>query len=336
MMRYGQTGLAVMALLGAGVAPALAQQVNLGDFTPDTARILGDPAYLPLQGQIYGSAGYSNTQNSYDFHNETVTDHWSRSSNDFLPYLAYGLTDDLSVNAQLDWGNLSTVNDFTRTSGARGRRTYYSLGADNPSFGATWRAIDQRVAPVNVDFSVNYAPDVFALRNAGPNATTGSIAEGGQNASVTGAVSRETRFLTVRGYATYGYAGRRDVIVPGGTTTEREGAHPSYAAGVQTEMRILPFVALNSGFAISHAAQYDEQAIVQGSTGSYSTQRPGTVVSPYVGFVFPLVGDRVVGELNYQHDFNNGGKVDYEYGGVGANAADGSDIYTVRVRFVLF
>ena len=51
---------------------------------------------------------------------------------------------------------------------ARSRVTYHSLGADDPDCGATWRGVDQRTAPVSVDLTGSYAPDIFQMLSALP------------------------------------------------------------------------------------------------------------------------------------------------------------------------
>ncbi len=109
--------------------------------------------------------------------------------------------------ADLGFGNARTVQDRSYETyvfqpsfalvHARSRVTYRSLGADDPDFGATWRIIDQRTAPVSVDLTGSYAPDIFQNRSA-ERLHTGTFATGGQSGSAQLAISRETQILTLR------------------------------------------------------------------------------------------------------------------------------------------
>ena len=204
------------------------------------------------------------------------------------------------------------------------------IGAEDPAFALTWRVVGEDRAPVDVDLSASYAPDIFQARSAGAE-RTGTRAEGGQRAMLQAAVSREMRRLTVRAYGTFGYDGRRDT---GGTDEViRSGARADYAAGVQTELRLLPFLALNSGASVSRAVRFDaiDISTVQGTTyRSSDTVRPPTNIDPYAGLVFPLLGRRAVGEFLYQRGVTSDEKTDF-----GRYTHQGSNVFSASVRFVL-
>jgi hypothetical protein len=332
----------------AAVIALAAGQALAVDWSADTTRILGDPAFLPLAGQVSGSFEYTYAGNTYDFQNDRVNS-WDKSSNAFLPALQYGLTDNVTLFGQFGWENLRAQDDFvyqrlvfTRNPFGVGplfrlvpthqRDTYFSLGADNPVFGATWRAIDQRFAPVSVDLTASYEPDLFQARDAG-SGNTGTVASGGQRGTIEAAVSREMAFLTVRGSATFGYNGRRDVLQDGGFFLDRLGAHPDYAAGVQTEARILPWLALNAGVNAQKSVQFGEQfSAIYGSYGE--TAKPGGSVSPYADLVVPLLDHRLVAELGYQHDFIGDEKIEEQGVTVGRYFDQESNLFFTRVLFV--
>ena len=257
------------------------QPAFAGIWSPDTDRILGDPAYLTSAGQVFGEASYSYTEGQSQRKSETQIPFFSdqpptfsnkSDSNNFLPSLSYGLTDDLSVSANLGFGNTRTsqtyaIQYYTFFGAVRhgglvpfpiGPITFpmprlvtvhiddyaRSIGANDPGFGLTWRAIDERRAPVNVDLTVSYAPDIFQAHGSGYE-TTGTQAFGGQRASASVAVSRELHLLTVAAFGTFTYEGRSDF--GSGNVVDRSGAHPAYAGGVQSQIRLLPFLALNTG-----------------------------------------------------------------------------------------
>jgi hypothetical protein len=325
------------------------------DLTADTTRILGDPAYLPLAGQVYGDFSYTYSAQTYDYQNNqypgAIVYSWNKSGNDFLPHLAYGITDDISVSAALGWGNLRSTDVYTyteylfppgggvTTEPKQARVSYRSLGADNPQFAVTWRAIDQRTAPVNVDLSASYAPNIFVARDASV-VNQGTIASGGQFAAFDASVSRETRVFTARGYVTFSYDGSRDVLQGTGlgrdVDTLRVGAHPEYTIGAQTETRPVPWAAINLGASASKSARFDDQTISPYFLEGSLTHKPGGTVTPYSGIVIPILPNRIAFELLYQHDFTGDEKVQFPYDRIGKYSEQGTNFYTARIRFVLF
>ena len=69
------------------------------DFAPDASRVLSDPAYLPLGGQVFGGNEYT-----FGLINSKIDDHLGaqKSSNDNKTHtinqtLEYGVTDDFTL-----------------------------------------------------------------------------------------------------------------------------------------------------------------------------------------------------------------------------------------------
>ena len=330
---------------------------HAADWDTDTARILGDPAFLPLAGQVSGEFSYSYEAQTYNYVNiaNGGSDSVDRSSNTFSPSLSYGITDDISVSANLDWGNSrlteNRIIEELLPGGPGGgpgvhygpyhfKETYHSQGAFNPAFGATWRVIDERSAPVNVDISVSYAPDVFTARDAEYD-SNGSLALGGQRGTAEIAVSREWQVFTARGYALLGVDGERKIDlnyagVPQGTYVTHTDARPDYEIGLQTQTRPLPFLAVNAGVSVSGASDYDEYESYPGGSNPNSEEKPGFTVSPYVGLLTPLLSNRIVGEILYQHNFNSDDKVLFPDGSTGKYSENQSNVYTASIRFLLF
>lgn len=329
------------------------------DWTADDARILGDPSFLPVAGQVSGSFSYTYSAYLYDLQTSPGGFHaaYDRSANSFLPALQFGVTDDVTVSADMGWGNDRTRETFiaqrlvfvpraARAVGSPGfinppglgfhvvsfpaTANFRALGADNPVFGLTWRAIDERTAPVDVDLSGSYSPDIFQSRQAALF-QTGTLATGGQAGSVQLAISREMRVLTLRAFGTFSYEGRRNQA--GVFETDyRSAPHPSYQAGLQSEIRLLPWLAVNAGVTAQQTVRYDRATITPQENVS-NTVKPSGSISPYAGVLVPLIADRLVAEAAYQHDFINNESVAFEGGASDRYYKQESNLFTARVLF---
>ncbi len=364
----------MIRLVTACVAVLACPPAWAGAWSADTDRILADPAFLPLAGQVYGSFSYDYARTQL----QTKPDAQTPASildlpttsekidgNAFLPALGYGVTDDVFLSANLGFGNQRSSETYT----AAGYRFYTaplqlppvsgsyspglpigrpnprlviiqqdlrrrSIGADDPGFTLVWRAEDERRAPVNVDLTISYAPDIFQARGSSPGAT-GTRAFGGQAGAAGLEVSREMRLLTVAAYGTFTYDGRRDFGSLG--EVQRDGAHPSYSAGVRSQIRLLPLLAVNTGVEASQAARFDALTIAtQGDTTfrTSETIRPARDIAPYAGLVFPILGSQVVGEVLYEHEFFGREKQFYAFGSGSAAFNHDASLYTARLRFV--
>jgi outer membrane protein OmpA-like peptidoglycan-associated protein len=338
-------------------APALAQE-----WEASTQRFLGAPGFLPSASQVEGVFTYTYAKDLYDYRPDEPygrTQEYDRSKNEFLPAVTYGLTDDISISADLGWGNARNLENYTyyrfipapvRTSGNDGRfgvipalsfgtfklthaaTSYHTLGADNPSFSVIWRAIDQRAAPVNVDITASYSPDIFKSIGAGAD-QTGSVASGGQSGSVQLAVMRDMRFLTLRGYGTFAYEGRRNESQNGGYDDLRGAAHAAYEVGLQSQARLLPWFAVNAGVSALQAMRYD-QAELSAAGEAVTTVKPGASVEPYAGVALSILPHRLVTEFLYEHAFVS----DETHVGVGYEdrySKQESNAFIARVLFTI-
>jgi outer membrane protein OmpA-like peptidoglycan-associated protein len=327
------------------------------DWQVDTARNLGAPGYLPYAGEIEGSFTYTYSASTYDFRNNFAPfpSDYDRSENNFLPQLTYGITDDIAVFATLGFGNSrnfehDTYNRLVITptkpqTGPGGipfqppplfsvvptptTGSYHALGANDPSFGATWRVIDQRTAPISLDISGSYAPDIFHAQVSQQD-RNGSFASGGQSGSIEAAITHDSRFLTLRAYGTFGYDARRNLSTGYGTQDLRSAPHAVYSAGLQSEARLLPYLAVNAGIGASQAMRFDQPIL--GTFGQTPvTIKPSGTISPYAGLVLPFIPQRLVGEFLYQHDFVNDETHDYPYGQIDRYFKQGGNEYIARV-----
>lgn len=379
--------------LALAIASAIPPPAAAFDWTSDTTRYLGDPAFLPLAGQVAGAFSYTLSGTSYDYVTGApaplaTTDAWTRTGDRLAPSLSYGITDELSIGIDWGWADIHSRDSFTYQravlaaasasiraasvssagasavfpvtsptglSGFTGpslngpfpgsflvptgayvpttvEQSYASQGWQNPAFGITWRAVDQRSAPVNVDLSVSYAPDIFPARDPGAG-SGGTVAPGGQHGSVTAAVSRESRFLTLLGYARFGYTGQLDIAQPGGLVLQ-ESAVPDYTLGIEGEARPSRRFAINFGVAAQKAGDGHFQYSGPGGSSATYTNRPGYDISPYIGLLVPLLQDRMALSFAYQHDFITDGVVGTPFGFSNRYTSQGANLFIARLRFV--
>jgi hypothetical protein len=361
-----------LALLTLALPAAAQTAIRPFDLTGDTDRLLGDPAFLPLRGQLEGSASETYNVDHYNYEpGNTLGDpfyydyHESAhiTGNDIAGALAYGITDDLTLGASLGWENRFTSSAYSYEAfqfgscpgllffcqrKVSGIDKFHRIGSDNPDFSLTWRAVDQRAAPVNFDVSASYAPDLLTARDGNAFGTTGTHAAGGQAAGLRGAVSREMRALTVLAYGEFDYHGRQDILQPAGGGVLHDAPHPSYQAGVQLQIRVLPVVALNTGFNYAWSAHFHSQVGYGDDDIPVRTlnESAGTI-SPYAGLLFPIWGRRLVGELAYQHDFVGTAKsvtpnivpalfTTTSPSETNKYVNQDDDLYTARIRFLFF
>ncbi len=325
---FSRVSVAFAVFIGSvTLSPALAM-----DWEVSLDRNLGAPGYLPYAGEVEGSFTYTYAADLYDVRTNNPSSFpqsYDRSENTFLPSLSYGITDDIAISANLGWGNSRNREDYSFTEEIykpgkyvstpglfhvvtpgtfvavqrKATASFHALGADDPSFGVTWRAIDQRFAPVDVDITASYAPDIFKSRSPEQN-ENGSFATGGQSGSIELSVMREMRALTLRAYGSFSYEGRRNEAADDGPLDLRSGAHPSYGAGVQSELRLLPWLAVNAGAEAQQAMRYDRPQLDAFGTTPV-TIKPSGVLSPYAGIVAQILPQRIATEFLYQHDFVN-------------------------------
>ncbi len=142
MKRLARRALLALPLLTPALSPALA-----GDWDPDNARILGDPSFLPLAGEVEGSFSYTYQNDRYDTQsiNRAAAglppSSFRRDDNNFLPTLSFGITDDISVFANLGFGNARNQEDYyynrfvlgtpIHTVRTKAEANFHALGADN-------------------------------------------------------------------------------------------------------------------------------------------------------------------------------------------------------------
>jgi hypothetical protein len=309
-MRRASRTISCCLLLAAAASPASADPWEL---TND--RILGDPSFLPLAGEVEGYFQYSYEARTYHSNDGFPPESADQSFNTFTPFLSYGVTDRLSAGVQLPFGNERINGSFTTTEfvpntnagffnfgsfvTVRQRFSERSVGAADPTFQLAWRAIEQGSSPVNLDLMAFYLPNIFQARTS--VGQTGSIASGGQSGGFEAAASREMEALTVRAYAELTLVGPQHLHAEPQVQSVYYGGREVYAVGLQSETRVVPWLAVNAGVEAAISTNFDQTSGTRNGPGVRVIE--GGQIDPYVGLVIPLLGGRAAGEFLYQHDF---------------------------------
>jgi hypothetical protein len=258
-------------------------------------RILSDPTYLPLKGQIYGDTGYdygSSTTDTTTAAGPAFRRDWT---NTYHQSLAYGVTDRLSVNLGMNY-----VTDHDRSTSAAGVVSGAGRGGfDNPSFGAAYRVIDQTDHPFSLDLRASYAPDVFPAKTP-VGASDGTVASGGAQADVGLALGHQTRMFTVQAMVSgrwFGGADERDMAT-GDTLHTSSTWVPTL--GLATQTRITPRLSVNVGGNYNFEGS---PAVTNEANGVFYQSRRGDNGDLAVAVNYHIIPNRVVGSLGYTHTF---------------------------------
>jgi hypothetical protein len=274
------------------------------DFTPDAQRIISDPMYLPLAGQIYGNTGYVYTDAGRDIFDVTGAPEATANvtSNAFTQELLYGVTDDVAL--RFDWGYVVS-RDASRHGIPTGFSETSSSGWTDPVFGATWRAIDQQHGgPLSLDLRLDYSPDAFPAKAAN-TADEGTVARGGQALDLGLTLGHETRGFTIAGLFDAQYLGRQTLLNQSNGDVSRTASHWNYTLGLATQTRITDLFSVNAG--VGHSFNSDA-TVINEATGVPHLAEPGDVTNINVSLNYHFVPNTVVGSIGYEHDFYGDGR----------------------------
>lgn len=275
-------------------------RVSAQTVPPDTTevRIVSDPLYLPVKGEVYGATAYSFTQpTGENFKAGVETSSFSADDHSVNQTLAYGLTDRLTMRLGFGYG----VNDRDSTAAATGDVTVGNAsGWNDPTFSATYRLFDEPFSPLIVDVTGGYSPDLMDAK-ASDGVGTGTLARGGQNADVAVAFGRVLRSVTLAGTVGTTYVGQQTTLQLSNGTSTSADAHWSYSAGVATQMRFTSRTSVDAGVTVGSAASYTVSNIDTGSSHAYG---PGVTRSLNAAFNYHLVPNRIVVAATYRYDNN--------------------------------
>ena len=311
-------------LLICAAAVALPAPLFAQDLTPSGERILSDPTYLPLGGQIYGDTGFQYQDTGVTASNGSNT----RNDEEVISQdLEYGLTNDITLEASdtYAWDGIKV----TPGTGAPYERN--SFGFTDPSFGVTWRALDERNRqPVDLDFSVSYAPNIISAANATPF-SQGNVARGGDALDLRAALGWETRPFTVQGYVQDTRFGNATAgVIDGQVDT---AAYWQPAIGISTQTRIGPRLSVNVNGSYAFRETESQYVTVGAGYPEFETVGDDGVLGAAVNYHF--IPNRLVGSLGYQHTFYGEADVAYPFTPAAdiSRQRDGNGL-TAQVRYV--
>jgi hypothetical protein len=258
-------------------------------------RILSDPTYLPLAGQIYGETGYdygSATGNATSAAGTTFSRNWT---NVLRQQLAYGVTNRLSLDLGVDYATDHSRDTSTAglVSGA-GRQ-----GFDNPTFGATYRLIEQGVHPFSLDLKGAYSPDLFPAKTP-VGMSDGTVAAGGAQADVGLALGHQTRMFTVQASLNGKWVGGADEHDRSTGDIVHTTSYWVPTLGLATQARLTPRLSVNVGGNYNFNGSPE---VINESSGAFLQSNRGDFGDLAVAVNYHFVPNRVVGSLGYTHTF---------------------------------
>jgi hypothetical protein len=267
-------------------APLLAQ-----DLTSSGERIVSDPTYLPLKGQVEGETIYE-----YQSSSSTTSGGGAGSftASTLSQEFEYGLLDDLTIGVNDDYGWVGnhTVSPTGRSSSAPAN------GFADPTFGVTWRVLDQRrQQPLDLDLGVAYAPNL--IRAIAPTPTQeGNFTGGGDDLTLHAALGWETKSLTLQGYFNESLFGNTKVYEPKGYSAAESRWQP--VIGLNTQMRFTPRLSVNVDGSYTFQGTANVFDTANGVSSVHDTGNYG-IVGASVNYHFIL--NKLVGSLGYNHTF---------------------------------
>ncbi len=277
------------------------------DLTPDSSRILSDPNYLPLAGQIYGSSEYTHTWTNGSSFNDlgTKTSSFYINTNTLTQLLAYGVTDDLEVYGQADY----VPDSYRQVDNVSGTQSFFkSSGFGDPSFGFDWRVMEPNpYYPVNVDLFGAYTPDAVDSE-AASTTENGTVARGGQSGNLGAAVGYQTRDFTARGSFTADINGDSNTLnLASGQFAHTQG-YTDYILALETQTRLDPLFSVNAG--ISHTFASNEN-VTNTATDLAHMNQPGDTTALHAALNYNLIPDQVVLSGVYSHQFYGNSHTSY-------------------------
>ena len=232
---------------------AHAQSNPQAPFEPVDSRIISDPFYLPLKGQVYGATVYTLNRPQGDNVKAGVQTASFHSSNNLIDQtLAYGATRNLTIRVAMSYG--SNVRDST--AAATGDVTTGNAhGFNDPTLSATYRLLDERHSPMILDLTGSYSPDLIDATASG-GGHDGNVARGGPTAGFSLALGREMRAFTIAVTGGGTSVGRQTTqLLSNGTFTEAD-SHWNYDLSLMTQTRFSDRLSLNAGVGYATTGNY--------------------------------------------------------------------------------
>jgi hypothetical protein len=277
--------------LMAGIALAAPICACAADVTADATPYVSDPSFLPRQGEFYTETSYDYVTRDEDWRpgGGVITEHYTANSNTFLQQIQYGITNRLSVGGYGSYADTSEQFNYTFQPSTEVDVSRFN----NPTFNATYRALEQFESPVSVYVEALFSPAIVA----------NAPGSGGINVFV----NRELRFATSRGEMGLTLQGEIGASDDNAYTTSNPlngvasdvTGQWNYFLAERSQLRLTQRWAINSGVVYSKDLGDSEQA----AAGETYVIDSGTTVAPYVALVYAIVPSRANLALEYDHDF---------------------------------
>jgi hypothetical protein len=299
---------------------------------PDPLRIVSDPMYLPLAGQLFGSTEYLYGDLTQDVYNAAGvrTAKQTVDSNAITQTFRYGITNSLSVYGDIGYDPSIT----TRTAAAGGSTSESRSGWVDPSFGATYRVIDQAdAAPVSWDFTALYSPDAFSAKSQSLSGD-GLVGRGGDAFDLSTKIGHVWDQFTLAGEFHANYSGQRDIADVTGGTAHTVDSNWVYSVDLASQYRFTDRFSVNAGAAYQFA--YDESGANHGAALAYGEHVGGTP-SLNASLNYDFIPNQVVASLEYEHRFNGNQSTIYPTAPADNSALRNrdEDLVGVNLRYVI-
>lgn len=267
------------------------------DLTPYAGRILSDPEFLPLTGQVYGTTAYTHgwvDGSSVDsLGAETSTFHIN--TNTLAQSLAYGIADDVSVGASIQYA----PQDYRAVDYTNGQSAYLnSSGFSDPTFGATWRVLEQNTFPANFDLFGSYTPDWISAHTASA-IQDGTVARGGDSGIIGAALGLVTQGFSIRGAFDADFLGQSSVLNLSNGDVIQAASHTNFDLWLDTQTRLTDLFSVNAG--LSHT--FASSAAVNLANGGARLDEPGDSTSLKAALNYNFLPNALVISATYAHDF---------------------------------
>jgi hypothetical protein len=306
--------------------------VPMHAYAQDWGRILSDPNYLPLAGEFDGSTAYTYGITKGDAFDSTGAqiDSFHVNTNALAQRFEYGVTDDFALGLGIAYD--PSVHRTVDLVGGSSRSSDKSGFAD-PTIDATYRVMDERRGPMILDLFATYSPDLFRAQSAN-SSDDGTVARGGQAASLGLALGREWPGFGIRATAAANWVGKRSIDDPLMATTLHENSAWNYDVALNTQARLTERASLNigAGYLFRQSYGVDDPAV----PASW-TMHPGDVGNVHLALNYHFVPNRVVGSLTYQYNgYNHSSNTDATPAAFDGGIRNQSEnVFGARLAYVL-
>lgn len=303
------------------------------DLAPDPSRVLSDPSYLPLGGQLFASTEFTFNETHSNTSNYLAAPQSSNNTDttSLNQLLEFGVTDDLSFRVSGAYQVQGATNNYA--SGASTVTT--SNGFIDPTFAGVWRFLDQKNNLFSWDLIGTYAPDLISAASASTD-EFGSVARGGSTASAGTALSYKTKAFTVHGEFNAIYMDSRDILNQTNNVTTSYDPSWQYVAYLTTQTRFADPLSFNAGVSQTYSDNVNASFVsTSGKQFDYTT-RIGNVTTVITSLNYQVTPDRFVASFIYTHVFYGDSATGFAGFPKSDTTTNGkeSDVFGAMVRYV--